>query len=322
MDTKEMIQNCPTCMEYSPAQQKETLMSHDIPQYPWQKVGADLFSIKRQNFLVVADYFSLYPEVVTLSRITTAAVKNGLIAIFSRHGTPEVLYTDNGSQLRSSEFDEFASSWEFKQVTSSPHYPQSNGLAESAVKNAKSLIRKAVSSNQDVNKALLAYRATPVISGLSTAEMLMGRRIRTTLPTHPSKMAKPWMKKVVEKRQEIQKQQKVYYNRNATDLPPLREGQWVRIRDERTGRWMMEGTVRSRVAERSYEVLARNGTLYRRNRRVLKPITYKTNDLSVESNPVLIQSRQSPTPNPSSLTAPGRRSLRTRCQLNRWTPGC
>ena len=99
MDIKGMVERCPTCIEYSPAQPKETLIPHDIPRYPWQKVGADLFSIKDKNYLVVADYFSLYPEVSTLSKITTTAVKNVLTSIFSRHGIPEILYTDNGPNL-------------------------------------------------------------------------------------------------------------------------------------------------------------------------------------------------------------------------------
>ena len=100
VDVDNMIQGCSTCVEFSPAQQKETLQPQDIPQYPWQKVGADLFSITGQNYLVVADYFSLYPEVNQLSNITTAAVKKALAGIFSRHGIPEELFTDNGSQLR------------------------------------------------------------------------------------------------------------------------------------------------------------------------------------------------------------------------------
>ena len=107
-------------------------------------------------------------------------------------------------------------------------------------------------SNQDVNKSLLAYRATPVINGLSAAEMLMGCHIRTTLPTHPSKLTKPCITQVVENRQYIQRQQKVYNNRGAKDLPPLGEGQLVRIWDVKKGRWSVEGMVLSRVADRSY----------------------------------------------------------------------
>ena len=272
MDIKGMVERCPTCIEYSPAQPKETLIPHDIPRYPWQKVGADLFSIKDKNYLVVADYFSLYPEVSTLSKITTTAVKNVLTSIFSRHGIPEILYTDNGSQFKSEEFEAFAENWEFDHQTSSPRYPQSNGLAENAVKHANALILKAVSSNQDVNKALLAYRATVGVNGYSPAELLMGRRIRTTLPIHPSLLVHERAEEVVQRRQNIQQKQKDYYDRQARDLSPLEVEQMVRIQDDKTGRWVTEGVVIGRLRDRSYQVKTASGKIYQRNRRALKPI--------------------------------------------------
>ena len=62
-------------------------------------------------------------------------------------------------------------------MTSSSHYPQSNGLAERTVKTVKKLI-----SNTDhpLLSLLLSYRATPLPwCGLSPAKLLMGRCIRT-----------------------------------------------------------------------------------------------------------------------------------------------
>ena len=85
-DIQEVVRECPTCMKFSKAQQKEPLMLHPSPQYPWQKAGADLFQVKGKDYLVVADYFSLYPEVVSLSRVTSLAVQNALKPLFARHG--------------------------------------------------------------------------------------------------------------------------------------------------------------------------------------------------------------------------------------------
>ena len=53
--------------------------------------------------------------------------------VFSRHGIPEVVVSENGPQFSSEAYAEFAKQFQFEHVTSSPHYPQSNGEAERAV---------------------------------------------------------------------------------------------------------------------------------------------------------------------------------------------
>jgi len=107
---------------------------------------------------------------------------------FARFGVPEVLFTDNGPQLASTEFANFAKDYGFQHLTSSPKYPQMNGEAERAVHTVKQLMSK----NKDPQKAVLAYGATPLAQGLSPALLLMGRQIITTLPTTTEKLAPKW----------------------------------------------------------------------------------------------------------------------------------
>ena len=54
--------------------------------------------------------------------------------VFSHHGIPDSLVSDNGPANASEKVWEFASKWEFKHITTSPHYQQANGKAESTVK--------------------------------------------------------------------------------------------------------------------------------------------------------------------------------------------
>ena len=55
-------------------------------------------------------------------------------SVFSRHGIPDTVVSDNGPQYDSKEIKEFASLYGFNHVTTSPYYPQSNGFAERMVK--------------------------------------------------------------------------------------------------------------------------------------------------------------------------------------------
>jgi hypothetical protein len=51
-----------------------------------------------------------------------------------------MIYSDGGRQFKD-KFDNFCKRWSINHVKSSPHYPQSNGEAESAVKEMKKIIR-------------------------------------------------------------------------------------------------------------------------------------------------------------------------------------
>ena len=79
---------------------------------------------------------------------------------FSRYGIPDTLVKDNGLQFTSHEFHQFPRDWEFLRVSSFPHHHKANGEVESAVKVAKSLIKKAFKDSNDPWVALLGQRNT------------------------------------------------------------------------------------------------------------------------------------------------------------------
>ena len=68
-------------------------------------------------------------------------------------------------------------------ITSSPHYPQSNGLAEKYVQIVKNLFHKAREEGQDLYKCLMTYRNTPLSTTLQSLMQILSNRItRSTLP--------------------------------------------------------------------------------------------------------------------------------------------
>ena len=54
-------------------------------------------------YLVVADYFSRFVEVLKLTSTTSTAIVKCFKALFAVHGIPTVLMTDNGPQFDSIE---------------------------------------------------------------------------------------------------------------------------------------------------------------------------------------------------------------------------
>ena len=49
-----MVSQCAACNEYQSRQQKEPLMTSEIPTRPWQMVAQDLFTVNRENYLITA----------------------------------------------------------------------------------------------------------------------------------------------------------------------------------------------------------------------------------------------------------------------------
>ena len=117
------------------------------------------------------------------------SVVKTLKSVFSRHGIPETLRSDKGPQFSSLEFSTFAKQYQFVHITSSPHYPTSNGQAERAVQTVTHLLENAM----DPSLALLSYRATPLPwCGISPAELLRGRKICSNLPLTTDNLVPQW----------------------------------------------------------------------------------------------------------------------------------
>jgi len=180
--------------------------------------------------------------------------------------------SDNGPQYSSKEFANFSKVYQF---VSSPTFPQSNGEAEHAVRTVKNLLKKA----DDPYTALLAYRVTPVICGYSPAELLMNRKLCSSVPIasvqlQPTIPDYPTLK---EKGEKMREQQKANFDsRHRTrELSPLSPGDRVWITDQQT-----EGTVVQSSTPRSYQVETASGTICR-NRRHLNPLS---NSASTDSD--------------------------------------
>ena len=127
-DIEEVARKCATRLEMQRAQPHEPLMPHETPTCAWQLVGADLFVINKGSYLIESDYYSKFPFVYSIPTAVTSKIKS----LFAEQGVPRRVVSDNGGHFSSGAFRKFADQWCFDHVTSSPHYPQSNGHSDTS----------------------------------------------------------------------------------------------------------------------------------------------------------------------------------------------
>ena len=176
---KDMVASCAHCQRHRNRQISEPLMPTPLPARPWEKVALDLYDYGGSVYLIIVDYYSRFIEIARLYSTTTRATVSRVKDVFARWGIPVTVISDNGPQFGSQEFARFAHEYGFEHVTTSPHYPQANGAVERAVQTAKAIV-----SQDEPHLGLMIYRSTVCPStGYSPAELIMGRKIRTTLPT-------------------------------------------------------------------------------------------------------------------------------------------
>nr|XP_037284925.1 uncharacterized protein K02A2.6-like [Rhipicephalus microplus] len=108
---------------------------------------------------------------------------DALRMLFSRFGLPDTVVSDNGTPFIGWEFKEFLQQNGVVHVWAPPYHPQSNGLAERAVRTIKDGLKKC--GDADLSRALARtlcrYRNTPLLSGRSPSEMLLGYQLHTRL---------------------------------------------------------------------------------------------------------------------------------------------
>ena len=135
----ETVEKCGICQASSRAAKPVGNVS-DMPPHAWHTLGTDLFYWNKIDYLVIGDNFSKYLIVRRLPNSSTHAVIKELGLVFIELGRLFILRSDNGPCYSS----KFLSFYQVDHITSSPHYPQSNGFAEALVGIAKKLMEKSV----------------------------------------------------------------------------------------------------------------------------------------------------------------------------------
>lgn len=293
-DIHKVRDRCSHCNRIAPSQPSAPPTPPLVPEYPFQYVCADYFTVSSNDYLVIVDRYSNWPSISRAGSGT--ANSRGLIAEIKRHcetfGIPEELSSDGGPQFTSSETRNFMECYGIRSRVSSVAYPHSNCRAEIGVKTMKRLIADNTGPGGSLNtdkvlRALLQYRNTPdPDTGLSPAEVVFGRQIRDFTPVLPGKYRPrdEWQRTLQKREEALSKRHFRDHERwseHTQNLPPLKVGDHVYIQNQagnHARRWDKSGVIVE--VKQHHQYLVKNdgsGRATLRNRRFLRRFTpFKT----------------------------------------------
>ncbi|KAJ9552481.1 hypothetical protein OSB04_016526 [Centaurea solstitialis] len=173
-DAMRYVQRCDACQRHSGMSHlpSEPLHSVLIP-WPFMRWGMDIVGKlppapgQKVYLLVLTDYFSKWIEAAAFSQVRDKEVISFIQTnIIYRFGVPSEIMCDNGSQFISERTRKFCDERGIRLITSTPRYPQSNGLAESSNKVIINSIRKRLKEAkgrwvEELPSVLWANRTTP-----------------------------------------------------------------------------------------------------------------------------------------------------------------
>ena len=182
--------------------------------------------------------------------------------IFSEYSWPDTLVSDNGPCYVAKMFTNLVKDYAVNHITSSPHYPQSNGLAEKFIQIVKNLFYKAKDEGTDIYKCLMIYCNTLLESmSKSPMQILQQRSARSQLP----------MSNAACRQLGIAAEQTTANKNQHLPSHDMHIGQEVLYQDSVTKRWL-PATIKALCPEpKSYQIQTATGMIYRRTQNHLKP---------------------------------------------------
>jgi len=266
----EMVDACHACTSRRPAIQNEPMKPtkpSDTP-IPMSHVGTDLFDCAGQKWLIMVDRTSGFTWTKRLRQTDTNSIISTMKDWFYGYGWPTHIRSDGGPQYRT-EFNEFCKQNNIIHELSSPYNPQSNGLAESAVKSVKALLAKCLETREDFEKAHSQFRNTNRADGFSPAEIFFNRTPRSLLPTLQKTKD---LSSAMQAKDNTTKKYQDYFNMTAKPATVLAEGSDATMVNMQTEKWDIPCTIiKIREHGNSYIVQTPDGKTYTRNRRHLRP---------------------------------------------------
>ena len=262
LELENKVKTCTQCQINQNLSPPAPLHPWEWPDRPWSRLHVDFAGpFMGQMFFIMVDAHSKWIEAHIMSNITAPATIEKLRQVFAVHGLPDSLVSDNGPTYTSELFREFMQQNGIHHIRTAPFHPASNGLAERAVQTVKAGLKRLTgdSINTRLSRFLFNYRLTPqTTTGLTPAEMLMGRRPKSKLD-----LLRPDLQATVARKQEKMKEG---HDKHARERQ-LKPGDYVYVRDfshNNNQKWL-PGVILRKSGPVSHVVKLRDGREFRRH---------------------------------------------------------
>ena len=132
------VKTCAECQENQRSPARALMHPWEWPDRQWAIIHLDYTGpVKGKMILVFVESPLKWIEAHAVNSATSQATIEKFRLVFSTHGLPDVLVSDNGTPLTSEEFAAFVRSNSIKHLTRAHYHPASNGLTERAIQTLK-----------------------------------------------------------------------------------------------------------------------------------------------------------------------------------------
>ncbi len=178
---------CETCRAVNPDFRARVFEPWPKALQPAERVHIDFFHLSSKEYLISVDAYSSWMNIKKMNRTDAKSTIEVLNEMFEFFGDPKVLVADNGPPFSSREFQEFWKNRDVRILHSASYHPQSNGLAERGVQEAKRYLKKmlvdgySLEGRDIVREFLRLHNFLPNASGVVPAHLIFKFKPRTEL---------------------------------------------------------------------------------------------------------------------------------------------
>ena len=261
-ELESLAKSCQDCAAVKQSPAKAPLHPWSWPTKPWERIHIDFAGpFMNKSFLIVVDAYSKWADVIEMPQTTADKTITALRHVFSTHGIPAQIVSNNGPQFTSSDFAQFAKQNGIKHTRTSPYHPASDGEAERFVRTFKEAMkagrRDGLPLSHRLANFLLSYRTTPhSTTGVPPCELIMGRHLHTRLD-----LLKPNVRETVCNHQMRQKNR---HDRNVR-IRSFESGQTVMVWNFWSGDDWITGVIIQRVGTLTYLVEVSGDRVWKRH---------------------------------------------------------